>query len=134
MHKPLNAQKPYNLHKAAYIAQSRSQTCAKFVQPTQSRIQLRNQSATDVFLQINKQILSIMARSEKEKSPRFNYDWKIARKVNSPISLEYLMVKKLPLSLEDGYMRKLSVRKDPSNEDSNHVKQKSAFWIIRKTL
>ena len=42
------------------------------------------------------------------------------------------MGKELPLSLEDGDMRKLSVCTDPSNEDSTHVKQKSAFWIIQK--
>ena len=34
------------------------------------------------------------------------------------------MVKELPLSLEDGEMRKLSVRIDPTNEDSTCVKQK----------
>ena len=34
------------------------------------------------------------------------------------------MVKELPLSLEDGDMRELSVRTDPSNEDSTRIKKK----------
>ena len=54
MRKTLKAQTPYKLRKAAYIAQIRTQMCAKAVQPTQSRIQLRTQTATDVFEQINK--------------------------------------------------------------------------------
>ena len=68
IHKPLNAQKPhtlrkaihkrmqntYNLCKATCIAQSLTQTYTKAVQPAQRHIQLRKQSATDVFLQINK--------------------------------------------------------------------------------
>ena len=37
-HKPINTQKPYNLRKSAYIAQSRTRTYEKTVQPTQSRI------------------------------------------------------------------------------------------------
>ena len=40
---------------------------AKYVQPTQSHIQLRTQNPTDVFEQIIKYILSVMARSEKDK-------------------------------------------------------------------
>ena len=34
------------------------------------------------------------------------------------------MVKELPLSLEDGNMRELSVRTDPTNEDLTRVKKK----------
>ena len=44
------------------------------------------------------------------------------------------MVKELTLSLEDGDMRKLSVRTDPSNEDSTRIKQKNGSWTIQKTL
>ena len=33
------------------------------------------------------------------------------------------MVKEMPMSLDYGDMRKLSVRTDPKNEDSTHVKQ-----------
>ena len=65
-----------------------------------------------------------MARSKKEKSSRVDCDCKKASKVNAPIILEDLIVKELTLSLEDGDMRKLSVRTDPTNEDSTCVKQK----------
>ena len=108
--------------------------CAKAVQPTQIRIELRYQSATDVFLQINKNSLNGMARSEKENSPRVNRDWKKTRKENAPISLKYLMVKELPSSLEDRERRELSVRTDPSNEDSIHVKQKIRILDNPKNL
>ena len=75
-----------------------------------------------------------MEGSEKEKPPRIYCGWTKARNTNVSISLEELMVKELPLSLEDGDMRKLSVSTDPTNEDSTRVKQKSAFWTIRKTF
>ena len=75
-----------------------------------------------------------MARNKKEKSPQVNCDWKKSRKVNAPISLKYLMVKELPLSLEDGYMRELSVRTDPSNENSTRVKQKIRILDHQKNL
>ena len=65
-----------------------------------------------------------MPRHKKEKSPQKYHGWTKARKVTAPISLEELMVKELPLSLDDGDMRKLSVRTDPTNEDSTHIKQK----------
>ena len=58
-----------------------------------------------------------MASSKKDKSPQIDSDWKKSRKINEPISLEYLMIKELPSSLEDGDMRKLSVLTDPTNED-----------------
>ena len=96
MHEPLNTQNPYNLRKAAYIVQSRTKTCSKDVQPTQHRIQLRNQFATDLLPQINKYLLSVMACSEKDMSPQVSHDWTEARKLNAPISPEYLMVKELP--------------------------------------
>ena len=66
-----------------------------------------------------------MPRHEKEKPPRNDCGWTKARKVTVPISIEDLMVKELPVSLEDGDMRKLSVRTDPTNEDSTRVKQKN---------
>ena len=65
-----------------------------------------------------------MASSEKEKSPRNYCSWTKARKLNAPISLEVLAEKELHLSLEDGDMRELSVRMDPTNEDLTRVKQK----------
>ena len=89
-----------------------------------SRIQFHNQSAIDVFPQINKLILRAMASSEKYKSPRVNCDWKKTRKVNAPISIKDLMVNELPQSINDRNMRKLSLHTDPSNEDSTRVKQK----------
>ena len=75
-----------------------------------------------------------MSHIKKDKPPRIGHDWTKARKVNVPIMIEDLMVKELPSSLEDDEIRKPSVRTDPTNEDSTHVKQKSASWIIRKTL
>ena len=44
------------------------------------------------------------------------------------------MVKELHLSLGDGDMRKLSVRKDPINEDSTCVKQKIRILDPPKNL
>ena len=40
----------------------------------------------------------------------------------------------MPLSLEDGDMRKLSVRKDPTNEDSTCVKRKIRILDHPKNL
>ena len=48
-----------------------------------------------------------MARSEKDKSTRGKRDWKKAIKVNAQISIEEVMRKELPSSLEDGDMRDL---------------------------
>ena len=44
------------------------------------------------------------------------------------------MVKELPMSLDDGDMRKLSVRTDPTNEDSTCVKQKIRILDHPKNL
>ena len=53
--KSLNLQKPYtNLRKSRLMHKSHTQTYEKYVQPTQSHIYLRKQSAADVFLLINK--------------------------------------------------------------------------------
>ena len=65
-----------------------------------------------------------MARSKKYKSTRVNIDWTKERKVNAPISLKDLVVKKLPSSLEDDDTSELSVRTDPTNEDSTYIKRK----------
>ena len=65
-----------------------------------------------------------MPRHEQEKSSQNGRGWTKARKVTAPISMEDLMVKELPVSLDDGDMRKLSFRKDPTNEDLNRVKRK----------
>ena len=70
----------------------------------------------------------------KNKAPRNDRGWKKARNLTAPVSLEDLMVKELPLSLEDGDMRELSVHTDPTKEDLACVKQKFAFWTIRKTF
>ena len=44
------------------------------------------------------------------------------------------MVKELPLSIEDGDMRELSVRTDPTNEDSTPIKQKTRILDHPKNL
>ena len=44
------------------------------------------------------------------------------------------MVKELHMSMEDGDMRKVSVRTDPTNDNSACIKQKSSFWTILKTF
>ena len=44
------------------------------------------------------------------------------------------MVKELPVSLDDGDMRKLLVQTDPTNEDSNRIKQKIRILDHPKNL
>ena len=44
------------------------------------------------------------------------------------------MVKELPVSLDNGGMHKLSVRTDPTNEDSTRVKQKNRILDHSKNL
>ena len=44
------------------------------------------------------------------------------------------MVKELSLSLEDSYMRELSVRMDPTNEYLTHIKQKVCILDNPKTF
>ena len=75
-----------------------------------------------------------MERIEKETPPRIDRCWTKERKVNAPISLEDLMVNEMPLSLEDSDMRKMSVRIDPTNEDSTRVKQKIRILYHPKNL
>ena len=48
--------------------------------------------------------------------------------------MEDLMVKELPLSLEDSDMRELSVHTDPTNEDSTRIKQKIRILDHPKNL
>ena len=48
--------------------------------------------------------------------------------------MENFMVKELPVSLDYGDMRKLSVRTDPTNEDSTRVKQKNLILDNPKNL
>ena len=50
--------------------------------------------------------------------------WTKARNVTALISLEELMAKEWPVSLDNGDMHKLLVRTDPTNENSTHVKQR----------
>ena len=75
-----------------------------------------------------------MTHSKKYKSTRVNHDWTKARKVNAPISLEDLMVKELPSSLEGGDIRELSVPTDPTNEDSTRIKRKICILDHPKNL
>ena len=75
-----------------------------------------------------------MTCSKKYNPPRVDRYWTKSRKVNAPISLEYLMVKELPSSLEDGDILKLSVRTDPTNEDSTCVKRKIRILDHPKNL
>ena len=57
-----------------------------------------------------------MAGGEQGKSTRLNRDWTEARKgITRPISHEDLMKKEVQSSLQDGAIRELSVRADPSN-------------------
>ena len=44
------------------------------------------------------------------------------------------MVKELPSSIEDGDMHKLSVRTDPTNEDSTRIKRKIRVLDHQKNL
>ena len=99
MHKLLNAKKPYDIRKAAYIAQSCTQTCEEAVQPLQSHIQLRTQTTTEIPNKSTREILSVMAHGQKDKSTQVNCDCIKERKLNAPISIEDLMVKELPSSL-----------------------------------
>ena len=66
-----------------------------------------------------------MPRHGKENSLQNDHGWTKAIKLTTPISLEDLMVNELPVSLDDGDMRKLSVQRDPTNEDSTRVKRKN---------
>ena len=75
-----------------------------------------------------------MARSKKDKYPQVDYDWTKSRKVNSPIIIEDLIVKQLSPLLEDGDMHKLSVRTDPTKEDSIRVRQKIRILYHPKNL
>ena len=75
-----------------------------------------------------------MTRHKKEKSPQTNCGRTKARKVTATISLEESMVKELPVSPDDGDMRKLLVRRDRTNEDSNRVKRKIRILDHPKNL
>ena len=75
-----------------------------------------------------------MTRSKKDKSPRIDRDWTKSRNLNVPISLEDLMVKELPLSLDDGDMCKLSVSTHSTNEDSTCINFKNSILDHPKNL
>ena len=75
-----------------------------------------------------------MTSSGREKNPRNDRVWTKPRKVNSPIILEDLMVKELPMSLEYSNMRKFSVRTEPTNEESTCLKQKICILNHLKNL
>ena len=74
-----------------------------------------------------------MARGEKDKSTWVNHDWTKAGKVTAPISLEDLIVKEVPSSL-DGDICELLVLTDPANEDSTCIKQKIRILDHPKNL
>ena len=63
-----------------------------------------------------------MRHHAKEKYPQTGLWWNKTITMTTPISLESLMSKEWPMSMDDGDMRKLSVRMDPNNEDSTRVK------------
>ena len=44
------------------------------------------------------------------------------------------MVKEMPVSLDDGDMRELSVRTDPTNEDSTRIKQRISILDYPQNL
>ena len=75
-----------------------------------------------------------MPHHEKEESPLTERGWTKARKVTVPISLEDLMLKKLPVSKENVDMRKLLVPTDPTNADLTRVKQKNLIMDHPKNL
>ena len=106
-------QKPYNLRKAAYIMQ----TLYNLRTPTAIAISKNKQG--DFFLKRN-------GTQREGKSTQVNRDWKKSRKLKSLISFENLMVKELPLSVEDGDI--------PTNEDSTRIKQKIRILDHPKNL
>ena len=75
-----------------------------------------------------------MPHHEKEESPLTERGWTKARKVTVPISLEDLMLKKLPVSKENVDMRKLLVPTNPTNADLTRVKQKNLIMDHPKTF
>ena len=75
-----------------------------------------------------------MARIEKDSSTQVNRDWTKARKVNARISIEDLMIKELPFSLEVGKINELSVLTVPANEDSTRIKRKIRILDHPKNL
>ena len=66
-----------------------------------------------------------MRHHAKEKSPQTDRGCTKAINVTAPISLEDLMFKERPVSLDDGDMRELSVQTDPANEYLTRVKQRT---------
>ena len=75
-----------------------------------------------------------MRHHAKEKSPRTDRGWTKAINVTAPISLEDLMVKERPVSLDDGNMRELLVQTDPTNEDSTRIKRRIHIMDHPKNL
>ena len=75
-----------------------------------------------------------MRHHAKEKSPRTDRGWTKAINVTAPISLEDLMVKERPVSLDDGDMRELLVRTDPTNEDLTRIKRRIRIMDHPKNL
>ena len=63
-----------------------------------NKYNLYTQNAKAVLNKITRKnnILSVMARGEKDKSTQVDCDWTKSRKVNVPISLKDLIVKDMP--------------------------------------
>ena len=76
-----------------------------------------------------------MARGNQGKSTRLNNDWTKARKgITAPISLKDLIKKEVKSSLQHGSIPEVPVLADPSNEDSNCIKQKIRIMDHPKNL
>ena len=75
-----------------------------------------------------------MACSDKDKYTRVSCDWAKSRKVTAPISLKDLMVKEVPLSLEESDISELSVLTDTATEDSTRIKRKIRILDHPKNL
>ena len=126
-HNPPRGHKPYT------HAKSRT-TCAKPLTGRKIRTTYAPRLIQPSRTNQQEKKLSVMECREKKNSTRVNCDWKKSRKVNAPISLEDLMVKELPSSLEECDICKLSVLTDPTNEDSTCIKQKIRILDHPKNL
>ena len=74
-------------------------------------------------------------RSEQAKSAQSSRDaLKKRSSTSAPISLEDLMNKEVLSSSQDGAIRELSVLSDPSNKQSNKIKQKIRILYHPKNL
>ena len=75
-----------------------------------------------------------MRHHVKDKFPQTDRWWTRSRNVTAPISLEVLMFKERPVSLDDAVMRKILVRTDPTNWDLTRVKRRIRILDHPKNL